>query len=590
MNTALRPVMAQDSKRQTFSLGDVLVFLLIALVIHSVIASAARWTADLNPNAPISHNLSSLPLYASYSFFRAMAAYGLSLAFTLILGYAAAKSRTAERITLPLLDIGQSIPVLGFLPGLVLGLLALFPRSNFGLELACVIMIFTGQVWNMTFSFYASLKGIPSSFIELSRVIGLSPLRRLLKVELPFAAYPLAWNSLMSMAGGWFFLTVCESFTLSGQNFRLPGLGSFMAQAIEHGDHRAMLGGFLAMVTLIVGLDFFFWRPLVAWTRRFRLEEQEAPFATAALGTSLYGESRLVEMFFRARAFFPKHLHPFHRATRTRIHLGERRFFQVIRTNVMRLKKSRVWRPIFILALTSGALGALWRVSDLLHHIQTLTRQDARAIALGTGATLLRVLTALTVSTLWTVPCGIWIGLSQARTRLFQPIVQVCASFPAPMLYPLALALFSFFKIGFGVGAGMLMMLGAQWYVLFNVLAGAATISQELRDAFELARASRWLTWTRLYVPSIFPSLVTGWISAAGGAWNASIIAESLDYKGQTFKTVGLGALINQATATGNFPLLAGSLGVMIIVVVTFNRTVWQRLYVLVRSRYRFES
>jgi NitT/TauT family transport system permease protein len=502
------------------------------------------------------------------------------------MGYWAAKNKSAEQVIIPLLDIGQSIPVLGFLPGLVLGLIAIFPHSNFGLELSCILMIFTGQVWNMAFSFYSSLKAIPKHFFELSQNISLSPLQRLWSVELPYSASGLAWNSLMSMAGGWFFLTVCEAFTLGDKQFRLPGLGSYMAVAIDQGNQRAMYLGVLTMIAVIVGMDVFFWRPIVAWTSRFRLDEQGDGVRDIPFMEILLKESKIVAAFQTLGRTFEglkkshtlketQNLAPLPQAQIPSIPFPLRRY------------KKQYWgqhTPIILLVLLGSLLSG-----KFYHLMEPLTKQDFLLILHSSLYTFLRVLFALIVSTIWAVPFGIWVGQSQTLTRFFQPIIQVAASFPAPMLYPIALFILNWMGVGLGMGASVLMLLGVQWYVLFNVLAGATNISKELQDTFILAGLSKRSTWWNLYLPSVLPSLITGWVTAAGGAWNASIVAEYIEYHGTTLKTIGLGALISAATSTGNYPLLTGALLTMVVIVVSFNRIVWHRAYELVERRFRFE-
>ena len=565
-------------------IGDIVVLAIVGLLIFGTVATAERWAEVLQPAIRIDLSLHELPTYALYSVFRALIAYSLSLSFSLLIGYWAAKSKSAERFILPLLDIAQSIPVLGFLPGLVLGLISLFPHSSFGIEMACIIMIFTGQVWNLTFSYYSSLKAIPTNFFELSENVRLTAPARLFNIELPFALNALAWNSLMSMAGGWFFLTVCEAFTLEDHEFRLPGLGSYMSMAIAQGNGHAMFAGFVAMVLVIVSLDFFFWRPVVAWTRRFRLDDQQEGLSDVPFVEILLRDSWILEQIKAVVRFL--------RGLRFMRSLS--RFLQsspAVDDVPSKPSKasSRLW------PLVGRGMGmvifiwAIWLLGRLLHLLAGLPRGEIAILIEGTAATAMRVIFALIVSSLWAVPFGIWVGISPQRTRFFQPIVQVAASFPAPMLYPFALVVLRFLHIPLGIGAGVLMLLGVQWYVLFNVLAGATTISTELRDSFRLIGASARETWTKLYLPSVFPSLVTGWVTAAGGAWNVSIVAEFINFQGETLKTTGIGAVINEATARGNYPLLAGALVTMVVVVVAINRTVWRRIYAIAETRFRFE-
>ncbi len=572
---------------RAFHLVDLIVVGMLAFLIYGSVVTAQRWSGELQPNISIELSFAALPQYGIYSLFRASLAYVLSLVFSLVFGYLAARYRRAEQIILPLLDIGQSIPVIGFLPGLVLGLMSLFSEHNLGLELACILMIFTGQVWNLAFSFYSSMKGVPKNFHEMSANVSLSWWQKFVLVELPFSASGLAWNSLMSMAGGWFFLTICEAFTLGGKEFRLPGLGSYMAVAIEQGDVRAMLGGFAAMIVLILGMDFVIWRPIIAWTRRFRLDESPETYQEIPFMQLLLQESKIVRIVDHLLKYvwYPR----FHgrQKKRKRSYIGS--FVQKISDKIDEvewLDHFQVFGRLFLLA---GIIFVLWVSSKIFNYIEGITIDEGILIVKSTGLTLIRVLGCLLVSTVWTVPFGLWVGLSAERTRIFQPLIQLAASFPAPMLYPLVLTVLNFLGIGLGFGSGVLMLLGVQWYVLFNVLAGATMISRELRETFLLVGLSKTDTWKNLYIPSILPNLVTGLVTAAGGAWNASIVAEYLHYKNQVQSTMGLGALISEATAQGNYSLLAGSLVAMMVVVVGFNRLVWHRIYDWVDRRFRFE-
>lgn len=576
--------------------SDAVVFGLIGLGLYGLITTAQRWHGAYQPEFKLDLSMSALPLYSLYSLFRALIAYGLSLLFTLTFGYLAAKNRFAEKIIVPLLDIGQSIPVLGFLPGLVLGLVALFPNTNVGLELACIIMIFTGQVWNMTFSYISSLKSVPTQLYEMVDNVGLNPVQKLLKLELPCTATGLAWNSLMSMAGGWFFLTVCEAFTLGDKNFRVPGLGSYMAVAIEQNNAQAMLAGILAMISIIVFMDFIIWRPIISWTAKFQLSESNEilnsniPFISLLLKGSpffhrvsgLFGRLIASVLGFSGAYKQSSIVKPL-RAYIDRKPKGKR---QQLRNLAKLFASSAFIRSITLGILCVGGFVILGNVYKIVEHVRWTEWRD---IIVATSFTALRVFAALIIASLWAVPVGIWIGLSPRLTRAFQPFIQVGASFPAPMLYPLAIGIFTYVGLQLSISSSLLMLLGVQWYVLFNVLAGAIGISQDLRESFRLIGLSGKTRWSKLYLPSIFPSLVTGWVTAAGGAWNASIVSEYVSFRGQILKTRGLGALISEATSSGNFPILAACLIVMTVTVVSINRFGWSRAYHLAETRFRFE-
>ncbi|MEW6057507.1 MAG: ABC transporter permease subunit [Bdellovibrionota bacterium] len=576
--------------KRSFGWADIFVLATVALLIYGFVGLAQQWAGAPVSGTEIDLSVWALPKYSFFSFMRALAAYALSLIFTLVYGYAAAKSKRAERVMLPLLDILQSIPVLGFLPGLVLGLVSVFPNSNIGLEIACILMIFTGQAWNMTFSFYSSVKAVPLDLSDVTRVMRLSWLERVRHLELPFAAIGLAWNSLMSMAGGWFFLAVCESITLGSKRFELPGIGSYMALAIDHKDHQAMLYGVLAMCAVILFVDFVIWRPVMAWVRKFQMEEIPEEVAELPFMTTLLRESWLIRrfrLFVRNR----RRRNEFKASTASQEPqnvFGHRMKIAVIRERIRRHKDwglpllARVGTPVTVMF-------ALWGGTRLWELVRTLTLDDWQSIWIAVGLTFLRVLGAVVFGTLWTVPVGILIGLSPRLTRIFQPIVQLAASFPAPMLYPVIIAVLLNWGVSMNWGAVFLLALGVQWYILFNVLAGAMAVTRDLKDSMRLMGTSASTRWLKLYLPSVFPSLVTGWISATGGAWNASIVAEYIHYGNQTLAATGIGSMISQATAAGDFPLVAGCLIAMVCTVVGLNQTWWRWLHEQAETRFRFE-
>jgi len=562
-------------------IADGLIFLFVAAMIYGIIAFAQQWEASYNPTYNIDLSLSAVPLYAAFSALRGLIAYCVSLSFTLVVGYWAAKSPRAEKIILPFLDVMQSIPVLGFLPGLVLGLVAIFPRTNVGLELASILMIFTGQVWNMAFAFYSSLKAVPTELKEAAAVMKLSGRQRLKLLELPFAAMSLTWNSVMSMAGGWFFLTVCEAFTLGEQKYRLPGLGAYMAVAIEAGDERAIIGGIAGMIATILLFDVLLWRPALVWAHRFRLEESEAQKREEPLLGLLIRDSLVARLVKNVNLRL------------NRMRLGKRiekwkwpAALPAVDADRLSARQRRGLR-LGLLALIAALLvyGALRLASTLV----ALPLREWLVILTHTAFTMSRVLCAVAIGTLWATPAGIWIAQNPRRLRVLQPLVQLAASFPAPMLYPLAIAVFLSLRLNFEFSSMLLMLLGVQWYILFNVIAGALRIPVELRYGMRLIGSSRRDQWRYLFIPSVLPSLVTGWVTAAGGAWNASIVSELIEYKGRTLEAHGLGAEIAKAASHGDFPRLASCLFVMVIVVVAFNRLVWSRLYKVAQTRFRMD-
>jgi NitT/TauT family transport system permease protein len=552
--------------------ADILLLIGIAGILFGILSFAHEATSSYRAGIKIDLSLLALPRYAFFSLCRGIAAFALSVAFTLVYGYWAAKDRAAEGVLIPLLDILQSIPVLGFMPGVVLALVSLFPSSNIGLELASILMIFTGQVWNMTFSFYHSLRSIPNSLSEVSEVYRFTWWQRLRWVELPFSMIGLVWNGMMGMAGGWFFLMVSEAFVLGNKDFRLPGIGSYMSVAINAGNVTALIGAVLTMVVMIVALDQLFWRPVVVWTQKFRFEESASQEVMRSWFWDLVGHSRLRRWISRAlkqiRRLVPRH-RGFVRApvTRQRPALKSRRTVTVVALVML------------IAAFTAGA----WKLVDLIARVSAA--EWGRILGAG-GVTLVRVLTSTALGTLWALPAGLAIGLSPRLSRIFQPIVQVLASFPAPMLFPLVVAGLMAAGIPLGPGSIVLMLLGTQWYILFNVIAGATAIPSDLKEAASSYSIRGWQRFRTLYLPVVFPYLVTGWVTAAGGAWNASIVSEYVTYKGETLTAFGLGSTITKAAAAADFPLLAASVMTTAVIVVLVNRLVWRRFYKIAEERF----
>jgi NitT/TauT family transport system permease protein len=560
-----------DRTERPFDWIDIAVVGLLVGLIYAMVTVAREWSGPMQPVAEIHLEASYLPLYAMFSLARGVIAYGVSFLFTLVYGYAMARVAGAERLMLPALDILQSIPVLGFLPGLVLGLVHLFPRRNLGLEMASVLMIFTGQVWNMTFSFYSSLKSVPPELVAVARLSKLTWWERFMRLDLSFAATGLVWNSMMSMAGGWFFLSVSEAFVLGEHDFRLPGLGSYMSLAIERGDARAQVFGVLAMLGMIVFVDQLVWRPVVAWAQKFTDEE-----------TGSVSESWLWERLRRSRLW--------RGCSRLRglISYPSRPRAAAVEVPAPTADRLRRWGK----RLTFGFIGAgvLYGLVKYVHLLTSLSGGEWMDLFGCTASTFLRVLSAVVLASLWTVPLGVMIGRNPRWSRVFQPIMQMAASFPAPMIFPVVVGGLLLFGVGLGTSSVVLLLLGTQWYILFNVIAGSSAIPRELWDVSRLARFSLRHRWQKLILPAIFPSLLTGWITAMGGAWNASIVAEYMKYRGQTLTTTGLGAAISQATERGDFHVLAAAVGLMAATVVGFNRLVWRPLSLRAQTRFTFNA
>ncbi|HTY11890.1 MAG TPA: ABC transporter permease subunit [Bacteroidota bacterium] len=565
--------------RRSVSWVDPLVFLALAALLYSLVGVGKEWNGVLRPKVDIDLSPLALPKYTFFSLVRGFVAYGISLVFTIVYGYVAAYNRRAEKVMIPLLDILQSIPVLGFLPTLVLALVALFPTSNIGLELAAVIMIFTGQVWNMTFSFYNSLRAIPSELREAGSVYRLGWWRRFTQLELPYSAIGLIWNSMMSMAGGWFFLTINEAFVLGTRDFRLPGIGSYMSVAIANGNVPAMIYAIIAMTTMIVVVDQFFWRPIVAWAQKYKFEDTEASETEKSFVLDMLRESKLLK-FARESVWNPMYASVSVSVTNGIVALEKREAISSVQASRL-FKKISGW--LVTAAMLAAVILGSWKMFGLFAEVAAA---EWLTIFLRLLFTFIRVFVAVVVGTALMVPAGVAIGLNPKLSRILQPVAQVAASFPAPMLFPLVIMVLSGAGIGIEIGAVVLMLLGTQWYILFNVIAGAMGIPQDLREVANVSRLTKWQVWKRLILPGIFPSLVTGWVTATGGAWNASIVAEYVHFGDKTLIATGLGSTITDATDAANFGILAASVLVMAATVVTINKLFWKKLYRIAETQY----
>ena len=557
-------------------LPDLIMFGAGIALFYGVLVVGRHWLGPFTPQVEISRNHWALAAYAGYSLLRMTIAYVLSLAFTLVYGYVAAYNPRAERFMIPLLDVLQSIPVLSFLPGVMLAMVALFPGRQLGVEAGAILLIFTGQVWNMAFSFYASLKSIPKEMREAARIYRFNWWQRFIEMELPFAAIGLVWNSMMSVAGGWFFLMACEMFVLGDRDFRLPGLGSYLQTAASAGDTKSIVWGVGTMIAVIVLLDQFVWRPVIAWAEKFKVEQVESGDAPQSWVLNLIRHSRSLAQI-RQKTVNP---------------LGERLMLYFSRVpssaepGPRNAWKTWLTRLLALVALAGMSYGVV-RVVMIVTGLQKAELQEA---GLGLGATFLRVNLTLLLGALWTIPAGVAIGFSPRLARIAQPLAQIAASVPATALFPVVLLLLIRVGGGLGIGSIVLLLLGTQWYILFNVIAGAIAIPTDLKECCSVFRMEGIERWKKLILPGIFPYLVTGMVTASGGAWNASIVAEYFHFKGHIYTTVGLGAVISQASDQSNTKLLLVATIMMAGTGVTINRLVWRKLYALAESRYRLET
>jgi NitT/TauT family transport system permease protein len=563
---------------QTWSvLTDFVIFAAGLSVFYVILLLGRTWLGPFNPYVEISRDPTKLPMYAAYSLLRIAVAYVLSLAFTLVYGYVAAYNPKAERIMIPLLDILQSIPVLSFLPGVMLAMVALFPHHQIGVEMGAILLIFTGQVWNMAFSFYSSLKSIPRDMREAAQIYRFNWYQRFTQFELPYAAIGLVWNSMMSVAGGWFFLMACEMFVLGSRDFRLPGLGSYLQTAASAGDTQAIFWGVGVMIAVIVLLDQIVWRPVIAWAEKFKMEQVESADVPHSWFLNVIQGSRgLIRL--RKRAIRP---------------LQERLAMHFARQHDSGAEDAppvpwKVWTGRAIASI--AVVAVLYAVTKAIAMLTGLDGSEYRELLTGAGATFLRVIAALVIGAAWTIPAGVAIGFNPKLARIAQPLAQIAASVPATALFPIVLLVLIRIGGGLGLGSIVLLLLGTQWYILFNVIAGAMAIPTDLREASDLFKFNRAQRWRKLILPGIFPYLITGMVTASGGAWNASIVAEYFRLKDKTYTTVGLGATISRASDAGNFDLLLASTIVMAIVVVTVNRLIWRRMYRLAATRYMLET
>jgi NitT/TauT family transport system permease protein len=575
---AYRREPSPEQPQRRFGSIDLLVAIAVVAGIALLVAAASRWTAPLSPAVHIDLSATSLPSYAGYSLLRMVLAYLLSLIFTLIYGHIAATSRRAGLVMVPILDILQSIPILSFLPAVTLSLVALFPHSNIGLELASIVLIFTSQAWNMTFSYYHAVRSLPGDLQEVAAIARLRPWQRFTKLELPASAIGLIWNSMMSWAGGWFFLMASEQFTLGSRSFQLPGLGSYLQVAANHGDTRALLQGLGVLIVLIVLLDVLLWRPLVAWADKFKLELNVGEPPTSPVLDALR-RSALIALLY-SRVFHPVG-YAIARLLNRLQELPDPARGTATHASNHRMRQVRSWLILAVFA--AFAVTGLLQLVQMLEQVRIATWGN---LLIATGATLLRTLAALAIGVSWTVPVGVAIGTSPRWSRRLQPVVQVIASIPATALFPILLIALVKVPGGLSLAAVVLMLLGTQWYILFNVIAGAMAIPSDLREAAVIYHLDGWRRWRTLILPAIFPYLVTGLVTASGGAWNASIVSEYVSFHDHTYDTVGLGASIAKAAAAGHFAdLLAGTV-LMAVAVVAINRVIWRRLYALAEHRF----
>lgn len=524
---------------------------------------------------PLTLDPLALPHYLLRTTLRMFLALGASLLFACVFAALAVKYRAAEKILIPLLDILQSIPILGFLSITVTGFIALFPGNLLGVECAAIFAIFTSQAWNMAFSLYQSLRTVPTELQEAARVFQLSGWQRFWRLELPFAMPALLWNMMMSMSGGWFFVVASEAISVSNQSIKLPGIGSYIALAIEARDLAAIGWAIGAMLLGVLIYDQLFFRPLLAWADKFRFEET---------GSDTGQDSWLLTWMRRSMAL--QVLSAFGVSLLERSFAAFKRGYDgtsiLARPAPTSPRLARTWDAI-IAALVAIAI---WRLMLFIHGEVGWT--EVGHVFLTGLITLLRVVLLIALAAVVWVPVGIWIGMNPRIAGRIQAAAQFLAAFPANLMFPVAVMLIVRWHLNPDIWLSPLMILGTQWYLLFNVIAGASGVPTELRYAAQNLGLQGWLKWRRYYLPAVFPSFVTGAITASGGSWNASIVAEYVSWGDTTLQAHGIGSYIAQMTTAGDFPRIALGIGVMCVYVMSLNRFVWRRLYDLAQDRMHF--
>ncbi|RUN75811.1 ABC transporter permease subunit [Sphingomonas sp. TF3] len=559
----------------TPSWADAIAFLLLAGLGVLIVRGAEGVAQPLSQLRldPVALDPWNLPAYALRTTLRMFAALAASLVFTFVVATLAAKSKRAEMVIVPALDILQSVPILGFLTFTVTFFMGLFPGQQFGVELAAIFAIFTSQAWNMAFSFYQSLRSVPSDLEEVSRGFALSPWRRFIRLELPFATPSLVWNAMMSMSGGWFFVVASEAISVGNTRIMLPGIGSWLALAIDRQDFHAVGWAVAAMAVVILLYDQLVFRPVVAWADRFRFEQTASQDGPQSWAYDLFRRTKLLPVLFA----------PFTALGRLLMAV-DRRPARAGRSE-RRETRSPLGQILWLALVAAALLAAAWLVIGYVAH--HLMWHDAFT-AFGLGLiTMARVLVLIALASLIWVPIGVWIGLRPRWAERLQPVAQFLAAFPANVLFPFAVIAIVHWHLNIDIWLSPLMVLGTQWYILFNVIAGASAIPNDLREAAGMFGVSRWQWWRTLAIPGIFPYYVTGALTASGGSWNASIVAEAVSWGSERLEAHGLGTYIARATTAGDFPRVTLGIAVMSIFVIGFNRFLWRPLYAYADRRLR---
>jgi NitT/TauT family transport system permease protein len=560
--------------RELATRWDILAFIVV-LGLIAFLGETSRGLLDplsKLDSSPLSLDPLHLPEYAARTTFRMLAALVLSLFFTLTYATWAAKSERAGKLLVPLLDILQSVPILGFISITVVFFLSLAPGRVLGAEFAAIFAIFTSQAWNMAFSFYQSLRTIPTELIEAAESFRLSPWMRFWQLEVPFGMPALIWNMMMSMSGGWFFVVASESISVGKTTVALPGVGSYIALAIAQKNLTAIGWAILTMLIVILLYDQLLFRPLVAWVDLFRVEQEPGVRVPSSWALTMMRRSRLIQAATVA----------FHAAVLWTSRAVKRTDRPIAQADA-RPKRSLdlLWVSLVVAAVVLG----LWRIVEVL--IMNTSPREALHVGGLALLTMLRVFILIGLASLIWVPIGVWVGMRPSAAQIVQPAAQFMAAFPANLLFPIAVFGIVKWRLNADIYLSPLMILGTQWYILFNVIAGASAIPAEMRYVAANFRVTGWLWWRKVALPAVLPFYVTGAITASGGSWNAAIVAELATWGTTQVKADGLGAYIAQATTAGDFHRIVLGIGTMSLFVVVINRLFWRPFYYYAERKYR---
>ena len=559
---------------------DVIALALILAIIVSLALGAKQMLAPyhLGDVMAIHLNPSYLPYYALRTVLRLFIALIFSLLFTFTFGTLAAKNKHAERLVIPMIDILQSVPILSFLSLTITGFIVLFKGSMLGPECAAIFVIFTSQVWNMALSFYQSMRTVPQEFRETARIFQLSAWQCFWRIEVPFAMPGLLWNMMMSMSGSWFFIIASEAVSTANQNITLPGVGSYIALAIAQANYHAIIYAIITMLVVIFLYDQLLFRPLVYWVDRFKAEQDEDITTARSWLVTLFQRTKLMRHSSKWLAVigdwclnFPSSIKESHSAS------SSRRRPLAENTAVI----------LYYLILGATLLAAIVTVVRFV--LANITFAECKAVLLLGGFTALRVMTLIALCSIIWVPVGVWIGLRPRVAAVIQPIAQFLAAFPSNLFFPVAAIAIIYFNLSPEIWVAPLMVLGTQWYILFNVIAGASALPKDIKQAAAISQVKGWLWWKRVILPGIAPYFVTGAITAAGGAWNASIVAEVIIWGTTKLKATGLGTYITESFAKGDFVHVVFGTIIMCVFVLTINRLFWRPLYNKAVARYQIE-